>query len=111
MTEKKRGVTLDIIEVVAPDRVDGMRHLNVLKPNLIRINGVPVLVPKDSSIEIEPITSTDAIVVRMSMFVGELNIGFETKGEPLSADEKAEREVLNDYVSTQGAIITDAGLQ
>ena len=110
MNPKARGVSLDIIEAVRPDDLDNARELNILKPNLIRINGVPVQVPKDSAIEIEPITPNSAVVVRLSLFVGELNIGFEAKGEQPTPAELEERAILQGYVETQGATVTESGI-
>lgn len=111
MTNKARGITLDLIEQLRPDDLEQIRKINIIKPNVIRINGVPVQVPKHSTIDIEPITSGSAVIVRLSLFVGELNIGFESKDAPPTTAELAESAVLVDYVTTQGGTVTEAGIE
>jgi hypothetical protein len=71
-----RGVNLDIVERTPnPEEV---RALNVVCPNYVAINGLPVLVPSDTEVEIVA-SETGAVTARLSLFVGRLRIHAEAE--------------------------------
>lgn len=72
-----QGAVIEIIETnPLPDG-----HPGVMKPNEIRINGIPVLVPAEGGIEIENLEynigelSKEPLVVRLRLFARRIVIG------------------------------------
>lgn len=74
---KAQGAIIEIIETnPLPDG-----HPGVMKPNEIRINGIPVLVPADGGIEIENLEynigelSKEALIVKLRLYARRIVIG------------------------------------
>lgn len=105
------AVDIDIVERVRDEDYAQIKRIGVVKPNTIRLNGQPVLVPADSAIEVSCTAKTGAPVVRLSLFVSSLNIGFEATG-PLTDEEKADRADLLEQIhdGRQLTIERDKGL-
>lgn len=74
-----RGVDLDVVEQTAD--LDGVRRMNVIVPNAVSINGLPVLVPADTTIDLD-LSSENAVVARLSLFVGRLRVHAEPTPMP-----------------------------
>lgn len=73
-TDKAMAVDLEIVEAIPDDKIGR----GALIPNRIRINGQEVLVPSNTTIDFEPVGNERAVVVRLSLFVKSLKVGFET---------------------------------
>ncbi len=105
------AVDIDIVERVRDEDYAQIKRIGVVKPNTIRLNGRSVLVPADSAIEVSCTPKTGAPVVRLSLFVSSLNIGFEATG-PLTDEEKTDRADLLEQIrdGRQLTIERDKGL-
>ncbi|TDZ92143.1 hypothetical protein CCUG60885_04257 [Mycobacteroides salmoniphilum] len=68
--QSPRGVDLEIIDRGGAAGVF---------PNCVRINGTEVLIPSNTEIWIEPITSSSCVTVRLTLFVQNLTVRTEPK--------------------------------
>lgn len=97
---RPRGIDLDIVEQTSEDQAGG---LNVILPNHVEINGLPVLVPQGHPIRIE--AADDAgVIATVPMFVGRLNCRPEPKVQddsvpPIFASVAAELDVDPEKIS------------
>ncbi|QOH59914.1 hypothetical protein [Rhodococcus rhodochrous] len=109
MTDPKTqpsGVSLDLVERVRDEDAVHLRRIGVVKPNTIRLNGQAVLIPRDQSIEITS-DPDSAVIARLSMFVADLNVGFEATG-PMTDDERTLRADLLRQVTEGRQLIVRA---
>lgn len=78
-----RGVDLGIVE----QSKDGSAGpLNLIVPNDVRINGMSVLVPSDSEIEILA-SESGAVTARLTVFVGKLRVHAEHQPDPVDVSD------------------------
>lgn len=91
-----RGVDLEIVERT-PDP-GAVRQLNVISPNHVTVNGMPVLVPRDSEIEI--VASEGYVLAKLTVMVGRLRVQAEQPpvDEPTPIYDATERDVYEGRV-------------
>lgn len=74
MTErlKARGALIEVVEI-SPSAPNEM---GVYKPNTIRINGTPVLCPKDDPVTVEdPLGNPDGLIVTLRVYASQVVYG------------------------------------
>lgn len=68
---KAQGADVEIVERSQDSSL-------ALIPNCVRINGVEILIPADTTISVSEITSDDLVTVTLTMFVRSLSIRHES---------------------------------
>ena len=74
MTErpKARGALIEVVEISSASP----NEMGIYKPNTIRINGTPVLCPKDDPVTIEnPMGEPDGLIVTLRVYASQVVFG------------------------------------
>lgn len=81
--DRARGAVIEIIDRRRnPADGDGSAFGTVIFPNEIRINGVPVLTPRDKPVIVHDVTAEEAVMVTVTMFARRLVLAAEPDEQP-----------------------------
>lgn len=77
--DRARGAVIEIIDRRrgTTDRSAESAADTVIVPNEIRINGIPVLIPRDQPVIVHDVTAEDAVMVTITMFARKLVLAAE----------------------------------